>query len=96
MTGHRFHVVDVFARRTYAGNQLAVLEDPATGSSNGCLAAYLVRHDVLGTGPLEARVEQGLEMGRPSLLFLRASEDDGEIAVEVGGSVVPVAEGTLL
>ncbi|WP_439028266.1 PhzF family phenazine biosynthesis protein [Haloarchaeobius sp. DT45] len=76
-----------------------VPEDPATGSSNGCLAGYLARH----VGPVDAVVEQGYEMGRPSLLELRAREGgDGdadentdEVHVEVGGDVVHVADGTL-
>lgn len=72
-----------------------VPEDPATGSSNGCLAAYLVRHRVLGAGGIDVRVEQGHGMGRPSLLQLRARATDGGIRVEEGGSVVPVAGGTL-
>jgi len=42
------------------------------------------------------RVEQGYEIGRPSVLQLRAAEIDGEIAVTVGGRVIPVAEGDLL
>lgn len=68
-------------------------EDPATGSGNGCLAAYLVRNRVLGGTSLEVTVGQGHEMGRPSRLFLRASEKDGATEVQVGGRVLPVAEG---
>ena len=73
-----------------------VPEDPATGSANGCLAAYLSHHEYLGSPAVDVRVEQGYEMGRPSLLALTAELDDGRIAVEVGGSVVPVARGELL
>ena len=72
-----------------------VPEDPATGSSNGCLAGYLARHRADGT--ISVRVEQGYEMGRPSLLFLHAhtGTDAGDgIDVEVGGRVVPVGSGT--
>jgi len=78
-----------------------VPEDPATGSSNGCLAAYLARHRYWGEPTIEARVEQGYELGRPSLLHLRASDagaagDPGDaVSVEVGGAVVPVASGRL-
>lgn len=64
-------------------------EDPATGSSNGCLAGYLT--DQKGES-IAHRVEQGYEMGRPSLLHLRAEED----TIEVGGSVVQIATGELL
>ncbi len=73
-----------------------VPEDPATGSSNGCLAAYLARHRYLGDAPMSARVEQGYELDRPSLLHLRADDDGESVSVEVGGSVVPVANGRLL
>ena len=70
-----------------------VPEDPATGSSNGCLAAYLVR--VLGSDEVDVRVEQGYEMGRPSLLQLHAHRTDDGIRIEEGGAVVPVARGKL-
>jgi len=73
-----------------------VPEDPATGSANGCLAAYLAHHEYFGSPSVDVRVEQGYEMGRPSLLFLDSEADGGEVSVEVGGSVVPVAEGELL
>jgi trans-2,3-dihydro-3-hydroxyanthranilate isomerase len=71
-----------------------VLEDPATGSSNGCLAAYLARH-CADDGDVSVRVEQGYEMGRPSLLFLDAHDASETVTVEVGGRVVPVGSGTL-
>ncbi len=76
-----------FAVRVFAP-ALGVPEDPATGSSNGCLGAYL--HDQRGE-PIDARIEQGESMGRPSLLYIRA-DDDG---VQVGGSVSRVATGSL-
>lgn len=70
-----------------------VPEDPATGSANGCLAAYLLRHAVLGSSSVDVRVEQGYEMGRPSLLSLVAAESSADIDVEVGGRVIPTARG---
>jgi phenazine biosynthesis protein PhzF family len=73
-----------------------VPEDPATGSANGCLAAYLSRHGYLGSPTVDARVEQGYEIGRPSLLFLAGRQTGDGIDVEVGGRVVPVARGELL
>jgi len=73
-----------------------VPEDPATGSSNGCLAGYLARYAYLGDGSVDVRVEQGYEMGRPSLLGLQATDRGEEVHVEVGGSVVAVARGELL
>lgn len=71
-----------------------VPEDPATGSSNGALAGYLARHHA-SDGRVSVRVEQGYEMGRPSLLFLDAHDTGAGIEVEVGGHVVPVGSGTL-
>jgi len=71
-------------------------EDPATGSGNGCLAAWLVRHRYLGRRDIDVRVQQGHEVGRPSLIRLRANEEDGTIAVHVGGRVFPVAQGEFL
>ena len=73
-----------------------VPEDPATGSSNGCLAGYLARHRYTGSDTVSARVEQGYEMGRPSLVHLEASDGGDEVHVEVGGRVVSVARGDLV
>jgi trans-2,3-dihydro-3-hydroxyanthranilate isomerase len=71
-------------------------EDPATGSANGCLAGYLVRHRYFGGPQLDIRVEQGYEVGRPSLLLLRAREEAGKMDVFVGGRVILVARGRLV
>ena len=71
-------------------------EDPATGSANGCLAAYLSRYKYFGDDAVDVRVEQGCEIGRPSLLYLKAQKRQGEIQVSVGGKVVMVAQGELL
>jgi trans-2,3-dihydro-3-hydroxyanthranilate isomerase len=68
---------------------LGIPEDPATGSANGCLAAYLVRHQYQGQSQIDWRVEQGYEIDRPSLLFLRAQPG----TIEVGGQVALVASG---
>ncbi|MBC7186203.1 MAG: PhzF family phenazine biosynthesis protein [Calditrichaeota bacterium] len=77
-------------------HQYGVPEDPATGSANGCLAAYLVRHRYFGTGEIDIRVEQGHELGRPSLLLLRGRKEAGAIRAEVGGKVIMVAKGALV
>lgn len=69
-----------------------ISEDAATGSANGCLAAYLARHKVFGSPIIDVLAGQGYEMARPSTLALRANETDGAIEVFVGGSVVDVAE----
>lgn len=68
-------------------------EDAATGSSNGCLASYLVKYRYFENSEINVRVEQGYEIGRPSLLFLKAGYDTGKINVHVGGKVVKIAQG---
>jgi len=68
-------------------------EDPATGSGNGCLAGYLVRYRYWGRDEIDIRSEQGHEIGRPSLLFLRAKEKNGKISISVGGKAITVARG---
>lgn len=68
-------------------------EDPATGSGNGCLAAYLLRNRYFRLDALDVQVGQGYEIGRPSHLNLRGKDDAGRIRVSVGGKVIPVAEG---
>jgi trans-2,3-dihydro-3-hydroxyanthranilate isomerase len=73
-----------------------VPEDPATGSANGCLAGYLVKHRFFGTDQIDIRVEQGYEIGRPSLLFLRAGEKQENVDVFVGGRVQMVAKGEFI
>ncbi|AFK17893.1 PhzF family phenazine biosynthesis protein [Haloferax mediterranei ATCC 33500] len=89
------------AARMYAPGH-GVAEDPATGSANGCLAGYLARHEYFGDSVVEATVEQGYEMGRPSHLHLEANDEsnegDGgeEVTVHVGGRVEFVAKGNLV
>jgi len=95
----------VFCPETYVeGNDLnvrvfvdlfGIAEDPATGSGNGCLAGYLSRYGYFGTDKVNVRVEQGYEVGRRSLLLLKAECKAGVIRVNVGGNVVFVAAGKL-
>jgi trans-2,3-dihydro-3-hydroxyanthranilate isomerase len=77
-------------------DDLGVPEDPATGSAAGCLAGYLVEHRYFGADAVEVRVEQGYEIQRPSLLYLRAEREGGGINVSVGGKVQLVARGELV
>lgn len=75
---------------------LGVPEDPATGSANGNLAAYLVKHRYFNRPDIDIRVEQGYEIKRPSMLYLQAREETRHIDVHVGGKVIPVARGHLV
>jgi trans-2,3-dihydro-3-hydroxyanthranilate isomerase len=75
---------------------LSVPEDPATGSCAAALAGYLAARESARDGSFRWILEQGFEMGRPSLLELEADKRDGAIvAVRVAGDVVIVSEGTL-
>jgi trans-2,3-dihydro-3-hydroxyanthranilate isomerase len=70
-------------------------EDPATGSAAGCAISYLVARGIVPSGE-QIHVRQGVEMGRPSDLFLSATLDMGKVRkVRVGGSTVLVATGRL-
>ncbi|MDZ5608978.1 PhzF family phenazine biosynthesis protein [Bacillus pseudomycoides] len=69
-------------------------EDAATGSSNGCLATYLIKHRYFDKKKINLRVEQGYEINQPSLLHIRAEEIEDVIDVFVGGEVTSIAKGT--
>ena len=73
-----------------------VPEDPATGSGNGCLAGYLVKHRYFGQDPINIRSEQGYEIGRPSLLLLKAEQSGADINIFVGGKSITVAQGEFI
>ena len=68
-------------------------EDPATGSANGCLAGYLIKNRYFGKDSIELRSEQGYEIGRPSLLLLKADQHESKINILVGGKSIVVAKG---
>jgi len=81
------------AARLHARMMFCNGEDPATGSAAGCAAAWMVAY---GVAQPEERVliEQGVEMKRPSRIFVRASrQDDRVVNVRVGGNVVEVLRG---
>src|SRR5207237_10222221 len=85
---------DVRARMFGPG--VGVTEDPATGSAAVGLGGYLAARDPRRDGLLRWRVEQGFEMGRPSILDVEVDKQDGRITgVRVGGASVVVCEGTM-
>jgi trans-2,3-dihydro-3-hydroxyanthranilate isomerase len=70
-------------------------EDPATGSASGCAAAWMVEHGVADPDE-RVLIEQGVEMKRPSRIFVRASRrNDRVVNVRVGGNAVEVLRGEL-
>ena len=70
-----------------------VPEDAATGSGNGCLAAYLSHYKYFQSDEVNARVDQGHEIGRPSRIYLKAREEGGKLRISVGGRVASVGTG---
>ncbi|MGO9403175.1 MAG: PhzF family phenazine biosynthesis protein [Terriglobales bacterium] len=72
-------------------------EDPATGSAAGCCAAWMVEHGIAASEE-QVLIEQGLEMHRPSCIFVRATrqkdgQDNHVVNVRVGGNCVEVLRG---
>jgi trans-2,3-dihydro-3-hydroxyanthranilate isomerase len=68
-------------------------EDPATGSAAGCCASWMVAHGVAASDE-HVLIEQGVEMHRPSRIFVRATKQDNQVInVRVGGNCVEVFRG---
>jgi trans-2,3-dihydro-3-hydroxyanthranilate isomerase len=78
------------------GPGVSVAEDPATGSACAALGGYLAARDTTTDGTLRWVVEQGFEMGRPSILEIEVDKRNGAVtAVRVGGASVVMSEGTM-
>jgi trans-2,3-dihydro-3-hydroxyanthranilate isomerase len=76
--------------------RMGIPEDPATGAAAASFGGYLASRSPERDGTLRWVIEQGFEMGRPSLLHLEVDKKDGEVtAVRVGGSSVLMSEGTM-
>jgi trans-2,3-dihydro-3-hydroxyanthranilate isomerase len=68
-------------------------EDPATGSAAGCTAAWMVRYG-LANPDQTVHIEQGVEIKRPSHIFVKAGREGEKVLnVRVGGNAVEIAEG---
>jgi trans-2,3-dihydro-3-hydroxyanthranilate isomerase len=85
--------IDLHARMLLEDGSLR--EDPATGSATACLGAYLLAHGCYGER-FALRIEQGVEMGRPSLLRLEVTGPAAAGKIRVGGRVLESARGELL
>ena len=84
----------VHARMFASG--LGVAEDPATGSAAAAFAGVAVAFEAPEDGSHGLVIEQGFEMGRPSLIHLGLEITGGQLVqASVGGAVVPVSEGTI-
>jgi trans-2,3-dihydro-3-hydroxyanthranilate isomerase len=88
-TGRQFHA------RCFAPDA-GITEDPATGGAAAAFPGAILRFDTLPSGSHHLVIEQGFEMGRPSLIGLEIDVGSGRIeAARIGGDAVVVAEGTL-
>lgn len=75
---------------------LPSIEDPATGSGAAALIGLLAKHSAGGTGQKNYVLEQGVSMGRPSLIQLQVGMSDGVLShAGIGGKAVLVGSGTL-
>lgn len=89
------HTAGFHARMFAPGD--GVPEDPATGSAVAALSGAIHHYDGLLDGHHALVIEQGVEMGRPSLIHLHIDCAGGGVSrVRIGGQAVKVAEGRLL
>jgi trans-2,3-dihydro-3-hydroxyanthranilate isomerase len=87
--GHQFHT------RMFAPLQ-GVPEDPATGSAAAAFAGYRAAQRSYQDGEHSVHIEQGYEMGRPSLIELTLKISGGKLTgASIGGSAVTVMEGAI-
>ncbi|MGB9365465.1 MAG: PhzF family phenazine biosynthesis protein [Xanthobacteraceae bacterium] len=87
--GHAFHT------RMFAPSA-GIDEDPATGSAAAAIAGYIAKFDKLGDGNHPLVIEQGYEMGRPSLIELTLKIAGGKLTgASIGGGAIVVTEGTI-
>ena len=87
--GHAFHA------RMFAPH-MGITEDPATGSAAAAFAGLVARHAGLPDGDHTLAIEQGYEMGRPSVINLALTLRDGALtAASIGGDAVLVSEGRI-
>jgi trans-2,3-dihydro-3-hydroxyanthranilate isomerase len=75
---------------------LGIMEDPATGSAAAAFAGVAALFEQPEDGDHLVVIEQGFEMGRPSIMHLRLQIDGGAlVGASLGGSAVLVSQGTL-
>ena len=84
-----------FHARLFAPD-MGIPEDPATGSAAAAFAGVVNYYDGLTAGTHHIRIEQGFEMGRPSLIDLEIDVENGSMhAIRIGGQATLVARGEL-
>jgi trans-2,3-dihydro-3-hydroxyanthranilate isomerase len=87
--GHAYH-----ARMFVPGS--GVREDPATGSAVAAFVGVIARFAPPPDGTHDFVIEQGYEMGRPSLISLSMTMRGGKlVAAAIAGEAIVVMEGTI-
>lgn len=91
-----FAAVETGAYSRMFAPEHGIIEDPATGSSTGPLAAFMMRHSLAPTSDGSHWIsEQGARMGRRSLLHVLTHGEAGANGIEVGGYVTPIVEAAM-
>jgi len=73
-----------------------VIEDPATGSATGPLAAFMMRNKLVSSAAgTRFYSEQGTKMGRRSILYVQVKGEAGSEGIDVGGYVTPLVDATM-
>lgn len=85
---------DVAARMVWLDGR-SMREDAATGSAGSCLANYLLAHRIPCCEDWEIDIQQGCEIGRPSVIQVRCATVNGTSSISIGGQVHAVAEGVI-
>ena len=90
----------LFRENTFHARMFApasgITEDPATGAAVAAFAGLVNHFDDLPNGEHTYRIEQGFEMGRPSLIDLEVEVESGKLtASRIGGHAVRIAEGAI-
>lgn len=76
--------------------EFGIIEDPATGGATGPLAAFMLQHNlVAGADGTRFISEQGVKMGRRSMLYVQLHGERGADGIEVGGYVTPLADAVM-
>lgn len=76
--------------------EFGIVEDPATGSATGPLAAYMLQHNLVASADgTRFYSEQGVKMGRRSILYVQLHGERGVNGIEVGGYVTPLVEAVM-
>ncbi|TZE80752.1 PhzF family phenazine biosynthesis protein [Calorimonas adulescens] len=73
---------------------LGISEEAATGTANGALGMYLRESGLVDENPLRFNAEQGIAMGRPSLISVEVTKGE-RYGVKVGGAAKIIVEGEL-